>query len=198
MTNILARGEAPRALAPYLAGAALVALGKEDGGVRPIAVGECMRRLVAKCLCDAFRDDARNWLWPLQIGVGVPFGVEIGIHTAAQWMERNSDDPDKVFLKVDFENAFNSVDRVAFLREIRSRLPGLSRWAEWCYGTKSKLTFGGQFISSERGAQQGDPLGPLLFALATPGDPPRRRPESSETGGGGAAAAAAPPPPRAR
>eukprot|EP00666_Eupelagonemidae_sp_cell4sb_P018124 gene18124-biopygen33237 len=127
MTNVLAQGRAPRELAPHLAGAALLALGTKDGGVRPIAVGECLRRLVAKCLCDVFRDDARAWLWPFQIGVGVPFGVEIGAHTASQWMERNRDEVEKVFLKIDFENAFNSVGREAFLREIRSRLPGLQR-----------------------------------------------------------------------
>eukprot|EP00666_Eupelagonemidae_sp_cell4sb_P017889 gene17889-biopygen41696 len=166
MSNHLAQGKAPRELAPHLAGAALVALGKADGGVRPIAVGECMRRLVAKCLCDVFRDDARAWLWPFQIGVAVPFGVEIGTHTASQWMDRNRDQAEKVFLKIDFENAFNCVDRAAFLHEVRNRLPGLSAWAEWCYGAPSHLYFSDTTIPSEVGAQQGDPLGPLLFALA--------------------------------
>eukprot|EP00666_Eupelagonemidae_sp_cell4sb_P018038 gene18038-biopygen23713 len=191
-------GLAPRELAPHLAGAALVALPKLDGGVRPLAVGECLRRLVAKCLCDVFRDDARAWLWPFQIGVAIPFGVEIGAHTASQWMERNRDEAEKVFLKIDFENAFNSVDREVFLREVRNRLPGLSRWAEWCYGAPTKLVFGETVISSEVGAQQGDPLGPLLFAIAIQAHPaadrggeghhprrsPRRRPRRRERGGG--------------
>ena len=45
-------------------------------------------------------------------------------------------------------------------------MPGLARWAEWCYGRPSKLFFDGAIIKSEVGVQQGDPLGPLLFALA--------------------------------
>eukprot|EP00662_Eupelagonemidae_sp_cell21_P016174 gene16174-22683_t len=122
LVNHLARGAAPAELAAHLAGAELIALSKKAGGVRPIAMGEVTRRLVAKCLCDAFRDDARAWLWPFQIG--------------------------------------------AFLREIRNRLPGLAAWAEWCYGAPSNLVYSDTVLSSEVGAQQGDPLGPLLFALA--------------------------------
>ena len=71
-----------------------------------------------------------------------------------------------MFVKVDFTNAFNCVDRQAYLEQCRHHFPGLSRWAEWCYVEPSKLYFGQQVISSERGVQQGDPLGPMLFALA--------------------------------
>ena len=46
--------EAPDEVAPYLTGAPLTALRKEDKSdrlkVRPIAVGETLRRLVGKCL----------------------------------------------------------------------------------------------------------------------------------------------------
>ena len=45
-------------------------------------------------------------------------------------------------------------------------MPGMARWAEWCYGRPSKLFFDGVVIKSEVGVQQGDPIGPLLFALA--------------------------------
>eukprot|EP00660_Eupelagonema_oceanica_P018724 gene18724-20528_t len=52
LVSLLADGAAPRQLAPHLAGAALFGLPKADGGLRPIAVGETLRRLVAKALCD--------------------------------------------------------------------------------------------------------------------------------------------------
>ena len=45
-------------------------------------------------------------------------------------------------------------------------MPGMARWTEWCYGSPSKLFFDGLAINSEVGVQQGDPLGPLFFALA--------------------------------
>eukprot|EP00666_Eupelagonemidae_sp_cell4sb_P017832 gene17832-biopygen15069 len=46
-------------------------------------------------------------------------------------------------------NAFNTIDREVFLREVRSRLPGLSKWVEWCYGAPSNLLFAGNVIASE-------------------------------------------------
>ena len=166
MVNLLAKGEAPLCLAPFLAGASLTALPKEDGSVRPIAVGGCWRRLVGKTLCKAYQEQARSILWPLQIGVAQPLGTEVGLQAARQWFERHSQDPEAVFLKVDFSNAFNSVDRSAFLEQCRNELPGLSRWAEWCYKQPSQLLFGSSTFSSEVGVQQGDPIGPLLFSLA--------------------------------
>jgi len=45
-------------------------------------------------------------------------------------------------------------------------MPGMAPWVGFCYGRPSKLVFGSRTISSESGVQQGDPLGPLLFALA--------------------------------
>ena len=50
----------PLELAADIAGANFFALQKPDGGIRPIAVGETLRRLVSKCLCAEVRDDARD------------------------------------------------------------------------------------------------------------------------------------------
>ena len=166
MVGVLAQGRAPAALAPHLAGATLHALRKKDDTLRPIAIGECMRRLTAKTLCAASKEQASQLLWPLQIGVAMPLGTEVGLRTARQWMERHSADVDAVFVKVDFKNAFNTVSRQAFLEQCRLHMPGLSPWAEWCYSNPSNLSFGSTTIASESGVQQGDPLGPLLFALA--------------------------------
>ena len=166
VVQLLVRGEGPAELAPHIGGATLHALVKGADDVRPIAVGETLRRLTSKCLCAAFREPAREWLCPLQVGVAVPLGAEAAVHTARQWMQRRSGHATDVFLKVDFHNAFNTVDRAALLREVRLRLPGLAPWAEWCYGRHSRLLFHKEALTSEAGVQQGDPLGPLLFALA--------------------------------
>ena len=103
---------------------------------------------------------------PHQIGVSQPLGTEIGLETARQWCNRNSQNPSAVLVKIDFTNAFNCVGRQAFLEQCRHHFPGLSRWAEWCYLQPSNLYFGSHTLQSERGVQQGDPLGPMLFALA--------------------------------
>ena len=62
-------------------------------------------------------------------------GAEAAIHTARQWCQRSAGKSDMVFLSLDFENAFNSIDRLGMLqlRKIRIRFPG------WLLGLKPSL-----------------------------------------------------------
>ena len=166
VVNLLARGQACAAAAPVLAGAALVAVPKPKGGVRPIAIGEVVRRLTGKCLMTAVREEAQAFLWPAQLGVGVPAGAEIAIHVVRAWLSRQqSAGHRKVLLKLDFRNAFNCLSRRAMLATVIASFPTLARFAVWCYAQPSRLQFGGSStILSAGGVQQGDPLGPLFFA----------------------------------
>jgi len=79
---------------------------------------------------------------------------------------RNAGDAQKVLLTVDLQNAFNTVDRSALLHEVRRCLPSCAPWADYCYASPPRLLLGGRVLSSERGVQQGDPLGPAFFSLA--------------------------------
>ncbi|CAJ1343891.1 unnamed protein product [Effrenium voratum] len=88
----LARGSAPPAVRQLLSGASLVALPKQGGGHRPIAVGEVLRRVVGKCLAAEVRDQARQHLEPRQVGVGTPAGAEAVVHTVRQWVRRHRRD----------------------------------------------------------------------------------------------------------
>ena len=72
-------------MSEYFAGTSLVALPINDGGLRPVAVGEVLRRLVGKCLCHEVADAARDRLARLQIGVAAPGGTEAAVHVARQW-----------------------------------------------------------------------------------------------------------------
>ena len=53
---------------PFIAGANLTALTKKNGDIRPIAVGDTLRRLTAKCLCSLVRETAASYFLPCQLG----------------------------------------------------------------------------------------------------------------------------------
>ena len=164
LTNHMVAGLAPRELAPFIAGAPLMALAKAGGGLRPIAIGETIRRLVSKCCCEATTEDAKVIFGPLQV-VATQGGAEASVHAVRKLAQEFGDDPGKIMLKVDFSNAFNMVDRTEMLAQVYEKLPGLYRWVEYCYSHPAHLFFGTFVLQSAAGVQQGDPLGPLLFSL---------------------------------
>ena len=164
--NLLSAGRAPPDVIPHLCGASLLASKKSGGGHRPIAVGEVLRRLVSKCLSRAVHSVANHYLTPLQVGVGVRAGCEAIVHAVSRTLDDPVIPPDsRCALLLDFSNAFNSIDRALMFREVRAHIPALSAWVESCYGAQPRLLFGEHVILSRCGVQQGDPLGPLLFAL---------------------------------
>src|SRR5271156_970441 len=58
-------------------GANLLPFKKADGGIRPIAVGLTLRRLVAKVACRLVTEKCTEVLKPCQMGVGVKSGQKL-------------------------------------------------------------------------------------------------------------------------
>ena len=129
---------------------------KKGGGLRPIAVGEVLRRLTSKCLSKCVKDEAFQTLTPLQVGVGVKVGCETVVHAVSRIQEDPAIQPsDKWTLLLDFSNAFNSISRSHMFMEIQARIPILTPWMESCYGTQPFLHLGDHTILSSSGVQQG-------------------------------------------
>lgn len=161
-------GEARR----YFFGALLVPLEKKGGGVRPIAVGEVLRRLAAKVVAAQLKGEMAELLEGVgQFGVGVPSGLDTVAHTfrrvVSAFLRDAGDPPDaaKGLAKVDLVNAFNNADRSYILAAVARYAPKALPYAVAAYGGHTNLQFGGAALTSESGVQQGDPLGPLFFCL---------------------------------
>jgi len=109
--------------------ARLIALPKKPSGVRPIAVGETLRRIAAKCLVARFQPEAVENLTPLQLGVGVPGAAEVVVHHYSHWRREVPADSDNAMLLIDFANAFNTLDRGSMIDAIKSRAPQFYNYA---------------------------------------------------------------------
>ena len=145
-----------------LASAGLIPLGKKDGGVRPIAVGETFRRLAGKILVSRYQPALSSQFQPSQLGVGFKGGSEVIIHRIRDWLA--SAGADEALLQIDFRNAFNSLSRAKMLPSVLQRCPLLHRYAVACYGHPASLFADGFQLESSEGEHQGDPLAPAFFA----------------------------------
>lgn len=72
----------------------------------------------------------------------------------------------KVFLKIDYKNAFNSSERDRMLSSVMKKTLLLYKYFWQCYGEPTLLIYNSDIIESAVGAQQGDPAGGLLFSLS--------------------------------
>jgi hypothetical protein len=162
--NQVISGCVPTAAQPFFFGARLIGLNKADGGIRPIAIGCTLRRLAAKCLGETVKAEMGALLFPFQLGFGTPMGAEATVHAARSYLSGLGEG--NLMLKLDFQNAFNSIRRDAMLYTVKEKAPTIFPLAFTSYHQPSLLFHGDYTIDSCEGVQQGDPLGPLLFCLA--------------------------------
>jgi len=132
-------------------------------GLRPIAVGMALRRLVAKVANRVGVQTCVHFLVPRQVGVGTKCGVEAAVHAARSYLA--SCPSGSAFIKPNFVNAFNCIRRDCVLEAAAFHIPELLPFLLSSYSNASILQFGDFEIQSQEGLQQGDPLVLLLFSL---------------------------------
>ena len=166
LVNIMLAGNVPKSVSRLLVSGNLVPLLKKDGSVRPIVVGEVLRRLISKICVSKVYEVAATYLQPFQVGVGVPGGAEALLHGFNRIIRSDSLVTENTVLAlIDFKNAFNEVNREAVLLAVRDKLPAIFPWVFSCYSIAAPLFVDSDVIYATSGVQQGDPLGPLLFSL---------------------------------
>ena len=143
----------------------LIALDKCPG-VRPIGIGESLRRLISHVVCMASRDDMELMCGSDQLCTGIRVGIEGAIHAVGELYENS--ESDWGLLLIDATNAFNSINQKALLWNIRYLWPTASRYVLNTYRGWSSLVLGdSSFLFSIERVAQGDSIAMLLYAVAT-------------------------------
>ena len=136
----------PNTIEPLVA-CRLIPLNQGEGAVRPIGVGEVLRRIMAKCVMKILKHDVIDASGSLQVCAGLKCGSEAAIHAMRKMFE--ADDNDAVLL-VDASNAFNSLNRSAALHNIRILCPTLATFAINTYRAPARLFITGVKRSNQQ------------------------------------------------
>ena len=140
-----------------------------DKGIRPLAIGEPLRRLVGAAILSKLTQENNNVvaaaLLPHQFGVGLRSGVDLMFNIIRLMLALH---PDWLCFGTDVGSAFCKMPRHHFLSVLKSH-PTLSPvfpFAATCYLFPSPCFYGELFsYLSEEGSAQGCCLGSLTFAV---------------------------------
>ena len=136
----------------------------KNPGLRPIGVGEVLRRIAGKVVVSVVRNGVISSVGSLQVCAGHEAGCEAAIHAMhAIFDEENTE----AVLLVDAANAFNSLNRDVFLHNVSIVCPAIAIYVHNSYAIPSRLfVLGGCEIKSVEGTTQGDPIAMAVYAIA--------------------------------
>ena len=119
--NIATKVTDPNCLEAYTANR-LIPLDKNPG-IRPIGIGEVLRRIVGKAIAWDLKIDFKEAAGPIQVCAGHQAGAEAAIHAMrTNFQEENTEG----VLLIDASNAFNSMNRAVTLHNIQIMSPSFS------------------------------------------------------------------------
>ena len=137
-------------------------------GIRPIGIGETLRRIVGKSVLAILKSDIQVAGGCLQTSTGIRSGIEASIHAAREaWNLPTTE----CLLQVDAQNAFNRLNRKVALHNIKEICPPLSTYLHNHYQTAASLfvtdASSQEVFYSEEGSTQGDPSAMPFYSLGT-------------------------------
>ena len=148
--NHLASGSVPSDVQPFLAGAYVIGLSKKDGGIRSIAIGDVSRKLTGKIFVVTHSFGSKQFFpsIPMCLRSRGRWSSSACLETHHGWI---SEWPRDDWQKIDFTNAFNSVQRDVFLKKCYEKFPQIYKWVHFCCSQHSFLFFGSYSIPSQAG-----------------------------------------------
>ena len=137
-------------------------------GVRPVGVGEVLRRIIGKCVISLLKKDIQKAAGSLQMCTGIRSGIEATVHMNERaWKDESTE----VALLVDADNAFNRLNRRVALHNVQQLCPLLYKYLFNHYQTPANLLISDKAslesftLDSEEGCTQGDVAAMAFYAL---------------------------------
>ena len=102
----------------------------KNPGLRPIGIGEVLRRIIGKLVVSVLRADLQEDAGDLQLCAGQQSGCEAGIHAMHDIYQ---DENTHGIIQVDANNAFNTINRKMFIHNIKIICPEIAMFVQNCY-----------------------------------------------------------------
>lgn len=160
----------PQAIAAVTA-TRLIAATKPGGDIRPIGMGDAFYKIAGEIVCRRLAPSLHEVFPRIQLGIGVPGGVQIAFHLLQRALEAH---PNAVAIKFDVRNAFNTRRRDLIADSIRDTPKLHPMWPLFrsvygrsgtalVYGAERRLT---GCVSVREGVIQGDRIASLAYAAS--------------------------------
>ena len=137
----------------------------EIPAIRPIGVGEVLRRIVGRAVTQHLNEDVQLACGTLQTAAGISSGIEATVHAVKDIFE---DDGTDAVILVDADNAFNRLNRKVALHNLSYTCPSIACFLQNSYSSDAYLyTQNGMFLRSQEGTTQGDNCASPFYSVST-------------------------------
>ena len=118
----------------------------KNPGVRPIGIGEVLRRIIGKVVMATLRNDITASAGNFQLCAGQKSGCEIAIHSGNEIF---AEEETQGLLQIDTNNAFNSINRNVLTQNLNIICPEFAKFVQNCYAISARLfVTGGKELES--------------------------------------------------